>query len=56
MMAQGQSKKELLEVLVLRMRLLKELVRCGALEAVQKLGLIRQVFEGLSIVFVTSFR
>ena len=50
--AQSKSEQELLEVLVFRVRLLKKLIGCRRLEAIQNLGLVRQILKSLSVVFI----
>ena len=54
--AESQRQQELLEILVLRVRLLQQLVGLSRLETVQELGLVREILECFTVVFIARFR
>ena len=54
--AQGQSKQELFEILVLKVRLLQQLISIRGLEPIEYLRLVGQVFKRLAVVFVARLR
>ena len=56
MVAQSKSEEKLFEVFVFWMWLLKKLIGCRWLEAIQDLCLVRQILKCLSVVFIARFR